>query len=620
MTPEDLTEQRAPQTLAIAPGFFSEGSPRSVMTHWKHGDKVRFRNDLPQKMGGWLEQDIAGYPHYGVPRTMHEWVSHDGESWVAQGTSQKLYLFNRGTRYDITPEADSGTMALDPFAVTNGSAVVVVTDVAHGRIAGDFVRFSGATAGGGITINGEYQVTAALSGNTYSITHSSPAASTDATTGGAAVTFSYDISIGADSNQAAVGYGTGPYGRGLYGTPRDVAADSIFESLRIWSLGNFGEDLIASPSKGAIYHWDKTDGTGVRAVLLPDAPATNEHVLISSSGGRIICLGAYDPVAAANDPLNIIAGGEESFTDFVVVDETSDVYTDRVDSGSKLVGGINTSSSTLVWTDAAVYQMIPDPVDIYRLRTVSDSNPFVGPNAAADVNGTVLGMAADKFMAYDGVYSEIPCTVWSYVFDNKGSDIAGIESPGFNKDQAAKVVVWHNEPFGEVWWFYPGKDDEENARAAIFNYSDRIWYYVALGRTATLDPGPSFKVPVAVEAGGALMLHETGTTDDGAPMNEFIESYDTQLGDGSATIEITRVVPDMKRHIGTLMLTLSMKNRPQQVTYVSKGPYEFTAGTEVIDVRAKGRQVSVKIHSDALGTDWRAAPFTLYGQSDAERA
>jgi hypothetical protein len=37
------------------------------------------------------------------------------------------------------------TLATDPFAITNGSAVMTVTDVANGAVLNDFVTFSGAT-------------------------------------------------------------------------------------------------------------------------------------------------------------------------------------------------------------------------------------------------------------------------------------------------------------------------------------------------------------------------------------------------------------------------------------------------------------------------------------------
>jgi hypothetical protein len=615
VTPEGLSDSRAPQRLQIAPGFFSENTARSSEGRWKDGDRVRFKNGLPQKIGGWVEADITGDPYYGVARSMHEWVSHDGESWVALGTSEKLYLINRGIRHDITPIRDSGTLGTDPFAVVDTSDIVTVTDVAHGAAPGDFVRFSGATAGGGITIDGEYRIIEVLDADSYTIQHSAAATSTDPTTGGASVAYEYDINIGSASNQTAVGYGTGPYGEGTYGTPRDVAASDLFQYLRIWSLGNFGEDLIASPSGGAIYHWDKTNGVSTRAVLLSDAPETNMRVFMSSSKGRIICLGAYDPVAGADDPLNIIAGAEESLDEFEVVDESSDVYTERVTIGSRLVGGLNTAGGELIWTDTAVFLLIPDPTEIYRLRTISATNAFCGPNAALDINGTVIGMASDKFMRFDGAYTELPCDVWGDVFDNEDG-----ERPGLNKGQLAKVHAWNNELFSEAWWFYPGRDSDENDRAVIYNYAEGVWYHLTIERTTALRKGTSYGVPTAVDSAGALYRHETGTTDNGDAMGEFIESYDMMIGEGPTSMHISRYVPDMKRQVGTLLLTLKAKNKPEDIEYKVKGPYALLPTTKTKAIRIKGRQVAIRIEGGSIDSDWRYGAPTLYAQPDAVRS
>ncbi|MCA3505091.1 MAG: hypothetical protein IOD05_17930 [Rhodobacter sp.] len=69
----------------------------------------------------------------------------------------------------------------NPFSVTNGSPVVTVTQAAHGLATGDTITIAGASAVGGITPSGAYQVTV-LTANTYTITHGSNATST--TTGG----------------------------------------------------------------------------------------------------------------------------------------------------------------------------------------------------------------------------------------------------------------------------------------------------------------------------------------------------------------------------------------------------------------------------------------------------
>lgn len=613
-TNPELKDQSIPQTLRLAPGFFTESTPRQAEGRWKDGDRVRFKNGLPEKIGGWLSATLTGATMRGVPRSAWEWVSHDGDTWIAIGTSEKLYLLNRNELYDITPvRKTTSPMAIDPFSVTNTLTLVTVTDNSHGARAGDWVRFSGATAGGGITIAGEYQIVEILTANTYTINHTAAATSTDATTGGAAVVATYDINIGATSNTSSTGYGTGPYGEETYGTPREGASADIFVALRIWSLKNFGEDLIASPTGGAIYHWDKTNGASTRAVVLANAPPNNEYVFMSASKGRIICLGAYDPVAAAPDPLNIIVGAEEALDEFAVINESSDVYTERVSSGSKLVGGLNTTGGELIWTDSWVGALIPDPTEIYRLRTVSATNPFVGPLAAVDVNGVVYGMARSKFMKFDGVYSELPCDLWGDVFDNKDPETLGI-----NTTQLAKVVAWHNELFSEIWWFYPVNGEDENGRAVVFNYNEGFWFDLTISRTATLPKGPSYSLPLAWDAAGVLYGHEQGSTDNGAAMNEFIESYDTQLGEGVELLHLSKFVPDMKRQVGTLALVLKTKKRPEDTNYREK-TYTFGPTTTVKSIRAKGRQVAIRISSDSLTADWRLGFPTLYAQPDAQR-
>ncbi|MCA6346712.1 MAG: hypothetical protein IM622_13260 [Phenylobacterium sp.] len=74
----------------------------------------------------------------------------------------------------------------NPFSVTNGSPLVAVTQAAHGLATGDTITVAGATAVGGITPSGAYQVTV-LSASSYTFTHGSNASST-ATGGGSAVT------------------------------------------------------------------------------------------------------------------------------------------------------------------------------------------------------------------------------------------------------------------------------------------------------------------------------------------------------------------------------------------------------------------------------------------------
>lgn len=119
----------------------------------------------------------------------------------------ELVSVTDANHFKLFPASPTGTLATDPFAVTNTDNTVIVTHTAHGRATGDTVWFAGATAGGGITIAGDYQITK-IDANSYSIEHSAPGTSTDSTTGGVAVTYHYSS---AAASSVALGGGTVPY-------------------------------------------------------------------------------------------------------------------------------------------------------------------------------------------------------------------------------------------------------------------------------------------------------------------------------------------------------------------------------------------------------------------------
>ena len=97
----------------------------------------------------------------------------------------------------------------DPFTTVSGSDIVTVTDFNHGAINGDTVFFSGASAVGGLTIDGGYEI-AYVDSNTYTIDTDSPASSS--ATGGGEVIAEYEINTGLAIFTSATGWGAGRWG------------------------------------------------------------------------------------------------------------------------------------------------------------------------------------------------------------------------------------------------------------------------------------------------------------------------------------------------------------------------------------------------------------------------
>ena len=257
--------------ILFKPGINKENTRYTTEGGWYDGDKVRFRQGTPEKIGGW--QRISANTFLGACRSLWNWVTLGGLNLLGVGTNLKFYLERGGAYYDITPIRNTTTLT-DPFTATLGSSIIEVTDVSHGCVTGDFVTFSGATGlGGNITapvLNQEYQVTVD-GANAYTITVGATANATDVagSPGGGTVTAAYQINVGPDIQIPRVGWGAGVWGAGPWGR-----GGSSLITLRLWSQQNYGEDLVFGPRDGGIYYWDATSGVTSRGVLLRDSGGT----------------------------------------------------------------------------------------------------------------------------------------------------------------------------------------------------------------------------------------------------------------------------------------------------------------------------------------------------------
>ena len=182
------------QKLQFRPGLNREGTDYSNEGGWYDGDKIRFRSGFPEKLGGWTQ--LSPLQYGGVCRSI--WIWQDGDSgvgaqYIGLGTNTKYYIYFGGVYNNITPIIYTSTLT-NPFATTNTLTTVTVTDPNYSPAVGDSVTFSGASAVGGLTLNGTYLVVSTPTTTTYTITADSPATST--ATGGGTVTAQYEYPVG----------------------------------------------------------------------------------------------------------------------------------------------------------------------------------------------------------------------------------------------------------------------------------------------------------------------------------------------------------------------------------------------------------------------------------------
>ena len=247
------------QKFLFKPGVNRENTRYTTEGGWYEGDKIRFRQGNPEKIGGWTPFAFTTFT--GICRSLWNWITLAGESLIGVGTNVYFYILNGGTYYDITPIRKTVTLT-NPFTATAGSSVIAVFETNHGCVQGDTVIYSGGGIvglGGNITaavLTGSFQITF-VDNNNYTITVSATANATDASgsPGGGTVVTQYETNTGATFQVPLVGWGAGGWGLGTWGNGVAVAT-----SLYIWNQQNFGEDLLYGPRGQGIYYWNANVG------------------------------------------------------------------------------------------------------------------------------------------------------------------------------------------------------------------------------------------------------------------------------------------------------------------------------------------------------------------------
>ena len=595
------------QKFIFNPGINKEGTDYTAEGGWFDANLVRFRKGLPEKIGGWVKYLTSSIQ--GKGRKLHAYVTLNGTRIFAIGTTFKLY-WQEGDNYnDITPIRSTTGAGDVTFSASDGSSTITVTDTAHGADLNDFVTFSGAASLGGNIIasvlNQEYQVTAVTSANAFTITAKDTdgvtvtANSSDTGNGGSSTIGAYQISVGLDVFISGTGWSAGAWGSGTWGSTSSLAANN---QLRLWSIDNFGEDLIANVRAGGVFFWDFSSSSQ-RAVALSSIANANQvptlglQVLVSDIDRHVIVLGA-DPMdgsvrSGAIDPLLIAFSDQENPLDFEPR-ATNTAGSLRCSAGSEIIGGLRARQETLVWTDAALYSLqFIGPPNTFGLTLVNEGVSLIGPNAAINSPTGVYWMDKKGFYTYNGSVVPLPCSVHSFVFDD------------LNSEQAFQVFGFLNKQFNEVGWFYCAADSLTVSKYVVFNYVEQTWAIGELSRTAWLDEGIVAFPRAAGYADGNnyIYSHETGHDDDGVPMdNVFIESADFDIGDGEEFQFIRRFIPDVKftgdsGSTQTLNVVLKARDFPGQ-SLTTDQTTAFTASTTKIDTRARARQAAVRFESD----------------------
>ena len=417
------------QKLQFRPGLNREGTDYSNEGGWFDGDKIRFRSGFPEKIGGWTQ--VSNSQYLGACRSIWIWLDGDagaGNTYIGLGTNSKYYIYFGGIYNDITPIVQTDTLT-NPFITNYGgnSHTVLVTDATYNPGVGDYVYFSGGSAVGGVTIAGDYAVTAVISSTTYTITITGTATSA---TGGGTVTAAYEYPTGLNVYSIGTGWGAGPWSRGTWGSGY---SSGIGQQLRLWSNDNYGADFVIAPRGGPIFYWADSTGVSTRAqylsALANAITAASDNATFSGSATSIT---VSSTVAPSLYPYMVVTGtnipvGTKIASTYITGSTTVPITTTTTGASS----GTYTFSYAGSFVPSATYQVITSAVQEFVLAFGANS---YNPNNAATAFNPMLVRWADQANAYQWI-PQLTNQSGEYLLTN-GSYIMGARST------RQEILVW----------------------------------------------------------------------------------------------------------------------------------------------------------------------------------
>ena len=363
-------------------------------------------------------------------------------------------------------------------------------------------------------------------------------------------------------------------------------------------------------------------------------PLYQNYMLVSDTSRFVILFGTNDIGSTILDPMLIRWSDQESVTEWSPA-VTNQAGSLRLSHGSKIVTALQSRQEIIIWTDSSLYNLqYLGPPYVWGNQLLSDNVSIAGPNAMAVAAGVVYWMGVDKFYKYDGQVQTLSCDLRQFIYND------------INLLQFDQVYSSTNEGFNEVWWFYCTENSNVIDRYVVYNYLENVWYYGSMGRTAWLDTGLR-NYPIAATYDYNLVNHEEGVDDATLANPVAIEAYITSsqfdIGDGHNFAFAWRMLPDLTFRGSTdgttpalTMQLLPLQNSgsgyndpksvggtssdaSQTVTATQTYPIDLDTFTGQLNIRVRGRQMSMKISSNKLGTQWQLGSPRIDIRPDGRR-
>jgi len=393
------------------------------------------------------------------------------------------------------------------------------------------------------------------------------------------------------------GWGVGGYGLGGWGTGSAVTATTGTPiTASDWTQDNWGEVLVACPTGGPIYTWSPDSGF-TNASVLTTGPMFNGGIFVSMPQQILVAWGSCQ-TTGVQDPLIVKWSDQGDYTQWNITSQTA-AGAFHIPTGSYISGGLQAPSFGVIWTDIDCWiQQYVGGVAIFNFTRVGTGCGLIGKHAAGVIGGNVYWCGFNNiFMLGPNGVTSIPCSVWDFLYQNLNTTYQG------------QIRCAPNSTFNEITWFFPSAASTgQNDSYIKLNIIENEWDYGTLARAAWTDVSP-LGTPIGTDQSN-IYQHEMTENAAGSPIGASFTTGYWAIADGNQLSFVDWILPDMKfgtysgSKTASCQISFSSLDYPGD-TPRTYGPYTFTNATEYINVRIRGRLLSMTVQTTDSNSFWR---------------
>lgn len=592
--------------LQLVPTVNADWTPTLNQSAIASCQAIRFRDKLPQKLGGWTKFFQSSVS--GIPRDLHPWEDLNNAKHLAIGTTTALNVITDDVLTTITPQKFASDFAPNFSTTSTNTTVIIVDPNINNVTVYDSIFLNTPISVGGIILQGAYPIDSIGGATQYDITSANPATATVSnggavpefvTSAGSAIvavnfndhglavngTFTFPIATTNDgvtilgtysiltvpsANQFTIAASTsaiagatfsmnGGNAEIIYYIALGPPAAGVGFGVGAFGAGGFGSGVVPSAQTGtpitttnwSLDNWGKlllaTPKNGGLYQWSPDGGFSNAQLVPTApifNGGMFIAMPEQIAVMWASTP-------QDSTQQDNLTVRWSDVldFTNFTPTASNFAGEhrISTGSKIVGGLQAPQQALIWTDLSVWSMQ-------FLGLPDVFGFNEVSTGCGLTGQHAACVMRGVVYWMSSGNFFQMIGSSIAEIPCTvwdvifqDLDTDNQDKCIAAPNSAFDEVTFYYPSLSGGTGEIDSYVKYNTEMqsWDYGKLQRTAWTDQS-ILGEPIGTTAAGVIYQHETSNDADGQALLSSFTTGWFVITEGQNIAFVDWLWPDMK--------------------------------------------------------------------------